>query len=146
MRPQPAAQAPSPQQEPAAPREQTDYGAQTQDPRLHEAPSYQPHAYQQAQPQPRQAASPHGYAGYAAQVPPRVVPATKADGQVAPYADMGRYKKKGKKKASVVSIIVSVVILAAIGVGVYLYLNPLQFNVTVNGMTRTCLLYTSRCV
>lgn len=51
--------------------------------------------------------------------------------------DMGRYKKKGKKKASVVSIIVSVVILAAIGVGVYLYLNPLQFNVTVNGMTRT---------
>ena len=70
-------------------------------------------------------------------MPPRVVPATKADGQVAPYADMGRYKKKGKKKASVVSIIVSVVILAAIGVGVYLYLNPLQFNVTVNGMTRT---------
>ena len=60
-----------------------------------------------------------------------------AYGQVAPYADMGRYKKKGKKKASVVSIIVSVVILAAIGVGVYLYLNPLQFNVTVNGMTRT---------
>ena len=56
---------------------------------------------------------------------------------MAPYADMGRYKKKGKKKASVVSIIVSVVILAAIGVGVYLYLNPLQFNVTVNGMTRT---------
>ena len=70
-------------------------------------------------------------------MPPRVVPATKTDGQVAPYADMGRYKKKGKKKASVVSIIVSVVILAAIGVGVYLYLNPLQFNVTVNGMTRT---------
>ena len=139
MRPQPAAQAPSPQQEPAAPREQTDYGAQTQDPRLHEAPSYQPHDYQppQPQPQPHQASSPHGYAGYAAQVPPRVVPATKADGQVAPYADMGRYKKKGKKKASVVSIIVSVVILAAIGVGVYLYLNPLQFNVTVNGMTRT---------
>lgn len=63
--------------------------------------------------------------------------ATKADGQVVPYADIGRYKKKGKKKASVVSIIVSVVILAAIGVGVYLYLNPLQFNVTVNGMTRT---------
>lgn len=71
-----------------------------------------------------QASSPHGYAGYAAQVPPRVVPATKADGQVVPYADIGRYKKKGKKKASVVSIIVSVVILAAIGVGVYLYLNP----------------------
>ena len=70
-------------------------------------------------------------------MPPRVVPATKADGQVAPYADMGRYKKKGKKKASVVSIIAAVVILAAIGVGVYLYLNPLQFNVTVNGMTRT---------
>ena len=56
---------------------------------------------------------------------------------MAPYADMGRYKKKGKKKASVVSIIAAVVILAAIGVGVYLYLNPLQFNVTVNGMTRT---------
>ncbi|MFR5828018.1 MAG: polysaccharide deacetylase family protein, partial [Adlercreutzia equolifaciens] len=110
-----------------------------QDPRLHEAQPYQPHDYQppQPQPQPHQASSPHGYAGYAAQVPPRVVPATKADGQVAPYADMGRYKKKGKKKASVVSIIVSVVILAAIGVGVYLYLNPLQFNVTVNGMTRT---------
>lgn len=113
--------------------------AQPQDPRLHEAQPYQPHDYQppQPQPQPHQASSPHGYAGYAAQVPPRVVPATKTDGQVAPYADMGRYKKKGKKKASVVSIIVSVVILAAIGVGVYLYLNPLQFNVTVNGMTRT---------
>lgn len=138
MRPQPAAQAPSPQQDPVAPREQPGYAAQPQDPRLHEVPSYQAHAYQQAQPQPQpHQASPHGYAGYAAQVPPRVVPATKADGQVAPYADMGRYKKKGKKKASVVSIIVSVVILAAIGVGVYLYLNPLQFNVTVNGMTRT---------
>ena len=110
--------------------------AQTQDPRLSEAQSYQSQGYQQ--PQPHQAPpSSRGYAGYAAQVPPRVVPATKADGQVAPYADMGRYKKKGKKKASVVSIIVSVVILAAIGVGVYLYLNPLQFNVTVNGMTRT---------
>ena len=88
----------------------------------------QPHDYQppQPQPQPHQASSPHGYAGYAAQVPPRVVPATKADGQVAPYADMGRYKKKGKKKASVVSIIVAVVILAAIGVGVYLYQDPLS--------------------
>ena len=127
------------QQEPAAPREQTDRwrpdtgsaparGAALSAARLSAGP---------APAQSHQAASPHGYAGYAAQVPPRVVPATKADGQVAPYADMGRYKKKGKKKASVVSIIVSVVILAAIGVGVYLYLNPLQFNVTVNGMTRT---------
>lgn len=77
-----------------------------------------------------------GYAGYAAQVPPRVMPATKADGKISPYADMGRYKK-GKKKASVISIIAAAVILGAIGVGVYLYMNPLQFNVTVNGMTRT---------
>lgn len=138
---QPAPQAPTLQQESVAPREQPAAAAQSQDSRLHEAQPYQPHDYQppqpQPQPQPHQASSPHGYAGYAAQVPPRVVPATKADGQVAPYADMGRYKKKGKKKASVVSVIVSVVILAAIGVGVYLYLNPLQFNVTVNGMTRT---------
>lgn len=135
---QPAPQAPTLQQESVAPREQPAAAAQSQDQRLHEAQPYQPHDYQPPQPQPQpHQASPHGYAGYAAQVPPRVVPATKADGQVAPYADMGRYKKKGKKKASVVSIIVSVVILAAIGVGVYLYLNPLQFNVTVNGMTRT---------
>ena len=47
--------------------------------------------------------------------PPRVVLATKAEARWL-QADMGRYKKKGKKKASV-SIIVSVVILAAIGVG-----------------------------
>lgn len=85
--------------------------------------------------QPAQAS--RGYAGYAAQVGPRVMPAARAEGQTAPYADMGRYKKRGKKKASVVSIIAAVIILVAIGVGVYLYLNPLQFNVTVNGMTRT---------
>ncbi|MFR7403126.1 MAG: hypothetical protein ACLUW6_00155 [Coriobacteriaceae bacterium] len=99
--------------------------------RAHEAPSYQPHAYQQAQPQfarrrrrtAMRATRPRCPAGRSA---------TKADGQVAPYADMGRYKKK----ASVVSIIVSVVILAAIGGGVPVS-EPLQFNVTVNGMTRT---------
>ena len=88
------------------PREQPAAAAQSQDSCLHEAQPYQPHDYQPPQPQPQpHQASPHGYAGYAAQVPPRVVPATKADGQVAPYADMGRYKKKGKKKASVVSML-----------------------------------------
>ncbi len=83
---QPAPQAPTLQQESVAPREQPAAAAQPQDPRLREAQPYQPHDYQppQPQPQPHQASSPHGYAGYAAQVPPRVVPATKADGQVAP--------------------------------------------------------------
>lgn len=79
-----------------------------------------------------------GYAGYAQSAAnPRVMPAQKTEGQMTPYADMGRYKKRGKKKASVISIVVAVVILAAIGVGAYLYLNPVTFNVTVNGMTRT---------
>ncbi|MEC4273442.1 polysaccharide deacetylase family protein [Adlercreutzia sp. R25] len=108
----------------------------------HDAPAMAPQqAYpqgRQAPPQPQPQSQPQrGYAGYAAQVPPRVMPATPSDGKMAPYADMGRYKKRGKKKASVISVIAALVILAAIGAGVYLYLNPLQFNVTVNGMTRT---------
>lgn len=81
----------------------------------------------------------HGYAGYAqtAAVNPRVMPAHKAGDKAAPYADFERYTKRPKKKASIVSIIVAVFILGAIGVGAYLYLNPPTFNTTVNGMTRT---------
>lgn len=103
----------------------------------HAAPSQQP-ASSQVEAQPVQPApASRGYAGYASQVAPRVMPAARAEGQMAPYADMGRYKKRGKKKASVISVIAAAIILVAIGVGVYLYLNPLQFNVTINGMTRT---------
>ncbi len=78
-----------------------------------------------------------GYAGYAQSSAPRVMPAAPSELPGSPYADAGRYKKKGKKKAGIVSVLAALVILGAIGVGVYLHFNPLSFNVTVNGMTRT---------
>lgn len=77
-----------------------------------------------------------GYAGFAATGNPRVAPARPTQGQMSPY-DPSLYRKKGKKKAGIAGIIVAVVVLAVIGVGVYLYLNPSSFNMTVNGMTRT---------
>lgn len=77
-----------------------------------------------------------GYAGYAA-TNPRVNPARKTTDQAAPYADYTRYTKKPKKKAGIVSVILTVVILGAIGAGVFLYLNPPSFNTVVNGMTCT---------
>ena len=109
--------------------------------------AYEQYAAAVSQPHPQAANHPQygsryqqqgGYAGYApAGANPRVMPAQKTEGQMTPYDDMGRYKKKGKKKGGIVSAIVAVVILAVIGVGVYLYLNPPTYNVTVNGMTRT---------
>ncbi|KAB1648517.1 polysaccharide deacetylase family protein [Adlercreutzia muris] len=109
--------------------------------------AYEQYAAAVSQPHPQAANHPQygsryqqqgGYAGYApAGANPRVMPAQKTEGQMTPYDDMGRYKKKGKKKSGIVSAIVAVVILAVIGVGVYLYLNPPTYNVTVNGMTRT---------
>lgn len=78
-----------------------------------------------------------GYAGFAATAGnPRVAPARPTPGQMSPY-DASRYRKKGRKKAGIAGIVAAVVILAAIGVGVYFYLNPATFNMTVNGMTRT---------
>ncbi len=99
----------------------------------------QPQPHWEGQPVPPSRTRQGGYAGYAQTVGanPRVSPAHKIDGQMAPYADLGRYKKRGKKKAGIVSVIAMVVILAAIGAGVYMYLNPPTFNITVNGMTRT---------
>lgn len=109
--------------------------------------AYEQYAAAVSQPHPQAANHPQygsryqqqgGYAGYApAGANPRVMPAQKTEGQMTPYDDMGRYKKKGKKKGGIVSAIVAVVILAVIGVGVYLYLNSPTYNVTVNGMTRT---------
>ena len=109
--------------------------------------AYEQYAAAVSQPHPQAANHPQygsryqqqgGYAGYApAGANPRVMPAQKTEGQMTPYDDMGRYKKKGKKKSGIVSAIIAVVILAVIGVGVYLYLNPPTYNVTVNGMTRT---------
>lgn len=78
-----------------------------------------------------------GYAGYAPSVPPRSPVTPLAGGPGATYGDVNRYKKKSKKKLGIVGVLIALVILAAIGGGVYLYLNPLSFNVTVNGMTRT---------
>ena len=109
--------------------------------------AYEQYAAAVSQPHPQAANHPQygsryqqqgGYAGYApAGANPRVMPAQKTEGQMTPYDDMGRYKKKGKKKSGIVSAIIAVVILVVIGVGVYLYLNPPTYNVTVNGMTRT---------
>ncbi len=109
--------------------------------------AYEQYAAAVSQPHPQAANHPQygsryqqqgGYTGYApAGANPRVMPAQKTEGQMTPYDDMGRYKKKGKKKSGIVSAIIAVVILAVIGVGVYLYLNPPTYNVTVNGMTRT---------
>lgn len=109
--------------------------------------AYEQYAAATSQPHPQAASHPQygsryqqqgGYAGYApVGANPRVMPAQKTEGQMTPYDDMGRYKKKGKKKGGIISAIVAVIILAAIGVGVYLYLNPPTYNVTVNGMTRT---------
>lgn len=79
-----------------------------------------------------------GYAGFAntAAGNPRVAPARPTPGQMSPY-DPSLYKKKGKKKAGIAGIVAAVLVLGAIGVGVYMYLNPATFNMTVNGMTRT---------
>ena len=77
-----------------------------------------------------------GYAGYAQTVHPRPA-APLSSGAGGAYGDVNRYKKKGKKKTGVIGLVVAAVILVAIGVGVYFYLNPLSFNITVNGMTRT---------
>lgn len=84
-----------------------------------------------------------GYAGYAATAGSRMAQSaslsgtTSLDDAAAPYADMERYRQHGRKKASAASIVVAVVLLALIGVGVYLYLDPPTYNVTVNGMSRT---------
>ena len=105
--------------------------------------AYEEYAAATEQPYPGSATGVHqgaphgtGYAGYAA-TNPRVNPARKTTEQAAPYADYERYTHKPKKKASIVSIIVAVLILGAIGVGAFLYLNPPTFNTTINGMTRT---------
>ena len=42
-----------------------------------------------------------------------------------------------RRRKSPLAIVVSLVILAAIGVGVYFFLNPLSFEVTVNGVKHT---------
>ena len=79
------------------------------------------------------------------------------------YSDYSRYidQRQKRRRKSPLAIVVSLVILAAIGVGVYFFLNPLSFEVTVNGVKHTvdrgatlgttleegmaspCLLYTS---
>lgn len=79
-----------------------------------------------------------GYAGYSQAANPRVMPAQKTAGHMAPYADAGRYKKKGnKKKASIAALVLAAALVVGGGVGAYLFLNPPTFNITVNGMTRT---------
>lgn len=102
------------------------------------AATYQPHPGAANHPQyGSRYQSESGYAGFAATAGnPRVAPARPTSGQMSPY-DSSRYKKKGRKKAGIAGIVAAVVILGAIGVGVYLYLNPTTFNMTVNGMTRT---------
>lgn len=102
------------------------------------AATYQPHPGAANHPQyGSRYQSESGYAGFAATAGnPRVAPARPTPGQMSPY-DSSRYKKKGRKKAGIAGIIAAVIILGAIGVGVYLYLNPTTFNMTVNGMTRT---------
>lgn len=104
----------------------------------HPAASQAPHAGHPQHPS-QPTVAPGSYAGYVQPGVgnPRVAPAQKMKGQMSAYSDVSRYKKRGKKKASRIGIVAAVVILAAIGVGAFLYLNPPTFNITVNGMTRT---------
>ena len=55
------------------------------------------------------------------------------------YSDYSRYidQRQKRRRKSPLAIVVSLVILAAIGVGVYFFLNPLSFEVTVNGVKHT---------
>lgn len=79
-----------------------------------------------------------GYAGYSQGANPRVMPAQKTAGHMAPYADAGRYKKRGnRKRAGVIALVLVAVLAIGGGVGAYFFLNPPTFNITVNGMTRT---------
>lgn len=55
------------------------------------------------------------------------------------YSDYSRYvnQRKQRRKKSPVAIAVSVLLLVGIGVGVYFVLNPLSFDITVNGVKHT---------
>lgn len=55
------------------------------------------------------------------------------------YSDYSRYldQRQQRRRKSPVAIGVAVALLAAIGVGVYFFLNPLSFEVTINGVTHT---------
>ena len=55
------------------------------------------------------------------------------------YSDYSRYvnQRKQRRKKSPVAIVVSVLLLVGIGVGVYFVLNPLSFDITVNGVKHT---------
>lgn len=84
------------------------------------AATYQPHPGAANHPQyGSRYQSESGYAGFAATAGnPRVAPARPTSGQMSPY-DSSRYRKKGRKKAGIAGIVAAVVILGAIGVGVY---------------------------
>ncbi len=55
------------------------------------------------------------------------------------YSDYARYldQRQQRRRKSPLAIVATLVVLAAIGVGVYLFLNPLSFEITVNGVTHT---------
>ncbi len=55
------------------------------------------------------------------------------------YSDYSRYvnQRKQRRKKSPVAIVISALLLVGIGVGVYFVLNPLSFDITVNGVKHT---------
>lgn len=59
--------------------------------------------------------------------------------QTAEYNDYSRYinQRQQRRRKSPIAIVVSLLLLAGIGVGVYFFLNPPTFEVTVNGVKQT---------
>ena len=60
-------------------------------------------------------------------------------GATTAYNDYTRYanERERRHRKNPVAIIISLVLLAGIGVGVYFYLNPLSYEITVNGVKHT---------